>query len=298
MQEKQIILNNNRLKVNIAQPGQLYNGSRFDWTGIILQVTLDDRHTFGTHESFKLGEGCGGMGLCNEFGIEDVIGYEEALVNEKFPKIGIGLLTKKDEEEYCFYRPYEVEPFPLMTDTGEDWVAFTSQPIENKGYALELNKTIKLRDNFIDVEYTLKNVGIKPIMTNEYNHNFVSIDDCPIGPQYTLRLPFEIKPEKIPDVLELDGKNITWNRTPDYDFYLKVPGFDTGGSYSWEITNESIGAGMREYSNFPVQQFALWGRAHVVSAEIFCEIYLEPEQTKSWKRTYEFYKPLMKVKSV
>lgn len=46
-------ISNQRLKVEIALPGTQYHYSRFDWTGFIVQITLDDKHTFCTSESFK-----------------------------------------------------------------------------------------------------------------------------------------------------------------------------------------------------------------------------------------------------
>ena len=36
-----IVLTGDRLKVEIARPGEFYNGTRFDWSGHITQVTLD-----------------------------------------------------------------------------------------------------------------------------------------------------------------------------------------------------------------------------------------------------------------
>lgn len=290
MKEQSIILENQRLKVEIGYPGSIYSGSRFDWTGFVTQVTLDNRHTFCTVESMKPGEGCGGIGLCNEFGILHPIGFEEAQVGEKFPKIGVGLLEKQDGEEYCFYKPYEIQPYVFEVTTSENEVRFAVLPHDCRGDAVELYKIIRLRGHMMEVEYFLKNVGSKEIRTNEYNHNFVALNERAVGPKYELKLPHEIEPEEVPDVLEIEGKRITWNRTPDYDFYIRVPGFETGGGFSWELTNSDAGIGMREYSDFPIQQFALWGRAHVVSPEVFREIVLLPGESMRWKRTYEFFR--------
>lgn len=288
-QESYLYLQNNKLRVKVAMPGQVYQGSRFDWTGFIVQVTLGDQHTFCTQESFQPGVGTGGIGLCNEFGIEQVIGYEEAQIGEKFPKIGVGLLLKPDSSPYSFFRPYRIEPFPVSVDATESTALFTMQPIENNGYAMALTKSIKLKDHFIEVAYQLRNVGRKPIHTHEYNHNFVSIDNCPTGPLYQLTLPCQIAPEQIPDLLRIEGQSMSWNRTPESDFYIKVKGFDPLGSFSWELTNPTKGAGLREYNDFQIQQLAVWGRDYVISPEVFCEIKLPPGGTKCWTRTYEFF---------
>lgn len=88
-------LSNGILTVDIADIGE-YKGTRFDWTGFITQVTLEEgKHTFCVPESLKPDEGTGGKGLCNEFGISRAIGYDEAPIGGWFPKIGVGLLQKE-----------------------------------------------------------------------------------------------------------------------------------------------------------------------------------------------------------
>ncbi|MFD1908517.1 hypothetical protein ACFSQ7_37740 [Paenibacillus rhizoplanae] len=88
------ILSNGVLTVEIAEVGA-YGGTRFDWTGFITGVTLEQGgHTFCVPESLVPGQGTGGIGLCNEFGISRAIGYEDAAAGEWFPKFGIGLLQE------------------------------------------------------------------------------------------------------------------------------------------------------------------------------------------------------------
>jgi len=93
---EKLTLKNDRLTVEIARPGSIYTGTRFDWTAFITQVTLDQTHTFCVPESDQPGQGTGGVGLCNEFGIEQAIGYDAAHPGECFPKFGIGLLVKPE----------------------------------------------------------------------------------------------------------------------------------------------------------------------------------------------------------
>jgi len=97
------VLENDRLKVDIAAPGEVYSGSRFDWTGFITQITLDHAVTFCVPERLEKGVGTGGVGLSNEFGIDQPLGYDEVKVGQQFPKIGVGLLTKASESDYDFF---------------------------------------------------------------------------------------------------------------------------------------------------------------------------------------------------
>ncbi|MBE3039355.1 MAG: hypothetical protein IMZ62_11155, partial [Chloroflexi bacterium] len=43
---ERILLNSQRLEVEISTPGAAYHSTRFDWSGFITQVTLDGAHTF------------------------------------------------------------------------------------------------------------------------------------------------------------------------------------------------------------------------------------------------------------
>ena len=135
-----IELRTDRLHVQIAEPGTLYRGSRFDWTSFITQVTLDEEHTFCTPESLVAGEGTGGIGLCSEFNISRPIGYDQAQPGQKFPKLGVGLLTRPDTCTYAFDIPYTICPFPIQTAVASDRVHFVVHPIPCQGVAARFGK--------------------------------------------------------------------------------------------------------------------------------------------------------------
>jgi hypothetical protein len=46
---------------------------------------------------------------------------------------------------------------------------------------------------------------------------------------------------------------------------------------------------MREFDNFAPKSVAVWGVGHVISAEIFVEINLQPGEKQSWSRQFEFF---------
>jgi hypothetical protein len=157
-------INSERLSVTIAQPGKVYAGTRFDWSGFITQVTLDGSHTFCAPEALTPGEGTGGIGLCNEFGIDQPIGYGEAHPGETFPKIGIGLLVRPDWEGYDFSRPYRIaRRFPLLVEQGDDWARFVSEPVDCRGYSARLTKRLSVQENRLEIAYLLENTGLRSI---------------------------------------------------------------------------------------------------------------------------------------
>jgi hypothetical protein len=294
-----IILSNPLLRVEIGQPGE-YAGSRFDWTGFIRQVTLlEGGHTFCSVESLTPGHGTGGAGLCNEFGIHHPIGYESAAPGGLFPKLGVGLLTRPDEGPYDFYRPYDVQPYPVEVQAGTAEVSFISEPVPCSGYAARLTKRISLNGASLTMEYELRNTGEQPIETTEYVHNFVVIDGLPVGPGYTLRLaqpltPRDNLPPATKGLLVFDGRTITWTRAlaGSDTFYCQFPGYaddDADSQYHWELVHQEAGAGLRESGTAPVRSLALWGEKHVLSPEVFIDVRVAPGGEQRWSRTYDFF---------
>ncbi|MDF1514934.1 MAG: hypothetical protein P1S60_14080 [Anaerolineae bacterium] len=314
-----ILLKNEKLTVEIAQPGEHYNGTRFDWSGFITQVTLDDQHTFCMPESLKPGKGTGGSGLCNEFGIEKPVGYDEVPVGGLFPKLGIGVLRRSDESRYRFARPYEiVERFPIIIDADEQQVVFYVEPVECNGYAARLRKTISISGAELTIDYVLENAGSRDLVTHEYCHNFLRIDGHQIGPDYVLRMPYPISLERmgghfgamlprwmrslLPQswlaklghmvfrrmlaVLSIRDNEIRWTSTPEKAFYCRLQGFHQTGQAQWTLRHEPSGVQIQEYDDFAPARVAVWGVQHVVSAEVFVDIDLKPGQSKNWQRRY------------
>jgi hypothetical protein len=293
-----IKLHNSRLKVEIAEPGTVYNRSRFDWTGIITQVTLDCEHTFCTNESEEVGVGCGGIGLSNEFGIDMPIGYKDAKIGEEFPKLGIGLLKKRDNGEYLFYKDYEVRPFPVSINKCEDSIKYIIHPLSCRGYEVRQEKTISIVNNTICIDYLIENVGTKPIHTNEYCHNFFRMNENTIGPEYRLKLPYEFKNEE--EILSIKHQRpakdlivrqteVEWSKVPEDTFYFSQDSvLEMNQCDYWELIHKPSGRIIREYNNYQISRFALWGMKHVVSPEVFVDIKLNPGEIQVWKRAYEF----------
>jgi hypothetical protein len=284
-----IVLRNERLEVEIAYPGTVYSGSRFDWTGFITQVTLDGRHTFCVPEQYEPGKGSGGVGLCNEFGIRTPIGYDEAEVGEPFPKIGTGLLKRKSDEAYDLFTPYEVEPFPIFVTADGSNACFKVEPAECRGYAVRLQKTVSVRHNALVFDYKLGNTGSKPIYTTEYCHNFLGIDGHKLGREYSLSFPRKVRISRLSGSFTAQDDKIRWEETPRSDFYGTIEADLADEPWQWLLLHEPSGAGVRETSKLPVSQYAVWGCAHVVSPELFVEISLEPGGIMTWAREYEFF---------
>ncbi|MFF2017140.1 MULTISPECIES: hypothetical protein [Paenibacillus] len=290
------ILSNGILSVEIAEMGA-YTGSRFDWTGFITQVTLEQgKHTFCVPESLIPGQGSGGRGLCNEFGISRAIGYDEVPVGGWFPKPGVGLLQRRNLDSYSFMGDYERTLFVAEVEASSDSITYTVQPMECNGYSMLLTKRIAIHQNTLTIDYALENKGTKTIETEEYIHNFIGIDGNAVGVDYELRLPGVISIEKpessyTSELLLTEGERLSWKRQPDRPFYCMLSSDAKGeADFNWELIHKPSGVGLREIGDFPISQIALWGVGHVISPEVFVNISLLPRQSKHWRRSYEFFK--------
>ncbi|WP_423189861.1 hypothetical protein ACO1PF_02915 [Alkalibacterium sp. f15] len=282
-------LENDRLKVEIQKPGELYNGSRFDWTGFISQITLDGSISYCVPEQLESGKGTGGLGFCNEFGIDLPIGFEAIEVGELFPKIGVGLLKKDQETDYDFFKPHEVQPSQVKIREAASAIIFETANSSPSGYGYHLLKEVAIEDNRLIISYRLTNTGQYPIHTNEYSHNFIGINNQFIGEHYQMTMPRMNQIDVTAGSIVRSQDHLTWPATPESDFYATIDWKVENGSYNWDVYHGEVGAGVRELSEFQPSKVALWGHAHVVCPEVFIAIELNADETKSWKRVYEFY---------
>ncbi|AIQ51716.1 hypothetical protein [Paenibacillus sp. FSL R7-0331] len=288
-------LSNGILTVDIAEPGT-YNRTRFDWTGFITQVTLEEgKHIFCVPESLIPGQGSGGMGLCNEFGISRTIGYDEAAAGEWFPKPGVGLLRKLEDIPYDFTADYPLQPSEMTADSSSCGIIYKVISAECRGYSFILTKQISLDEDRLIIDYTLENTGSKPIHTEEYIHNFIGINGAPAGEGYELRLPGEAgvhEPESVytSGLLHVAGDRIHWNAQPDRPFYCRLGGWEPeDADWYWELVHNPARAGVRESGSFRPERMALWGERHVISPEVFADISILPRHSKDWSRSYQFF---------
>ncbi len=285
-----VSLNNDRLSVQISYPEAVYKGSRFDWNGFITQVTFDGKHTFCVPEALIPGKGCGGQGLCGEFGIDEAIGYSETSIGDYFLKIGVGHLKKIDNKPYDFFKYYPVIPIISSVTVTSDKVLFQAKSTINDGYSYEYTKKIKIEGSFLIIYYSLKNTGSRKMETTEYCHNFIGINNNVVSSSYKLKISGQITLEKVVGVIRPGYGTLTWpDQEIKQEFYCIVKDFNKNSGYSWELYNSDLGVGLREIDDFEILKFAVWGSKHVISPETFVKLELEPGQTKSWMRKYEFF---------
>jgi hypothetical protein len=88
--------------------------------------------------------------------------------------------------------------------------------------------------------------------------------------------------------LATEGSEIWPRQTPERPFYCRLAGFHQTERPQWELVHLPSGVRVCEYDDFAPSRVAVWGTRHVISAEVFVEIDLEPGETQTWSRRYVF----------
>jgi len=289
------LLKNKLLEIHIDLPLENYNFSRFDWTGKIVAVKFQNilvssiERTDGDHEHLL------GKGYYNEFGFNSPLGFEETPIGGWFHKIGVGLL-KKEDNHYLFNKKYKIKPanFKVISKPNSILIICESQAIN--GYSYVLKKEIELQESSFTIKYDLQNTGGKNIITDEYVHNFIAINKDLIGSNYSLKFPFQLKPSLFEETVnqeqkvEIEPNKIKFNGSPKKQFFFSNLSGNKNVDAAWELININNKIGISETGNFQTQKVNLWGWKHVISPELFVDIFISPGQSSQWSRTYNFYK--------
>ena len=289
------IIKNNTLEVAIDFPLENYKGSRFDWSGKISSVKFKSLPLTTIEDTGSKDVNFLGKGLYNEFGIASPIGFEETPMGGWFHKIGVGLL-KKEHKDYLFHRNHLIKPASFDVNYENQKIIIICKSENVNGYSYILKKEITVSENNFIIDYSLHNTGEKQIVTDEYVHNFMAINNALIGEDYTLKFPFPINPSLFDETVNSEKKveigldTITFNKTPKKQFYF---GNLTGGKEllaEWMLTNLKTGVGIKEIGNFKTDKINVWGWKHVISPELFFKISVDPKETVEWSRKFDVFK--------
>lgn len=288
------LLKNENLEIYIDLPNEGYRLSRFDWTGKITTVKYKGRRVSSVERTDVDDKINYGRGFYNEFGIEDAVGFDETKVGEWFHKIGVGIL-KKNDSEYGFFKNYEIKPASFNLNSNTDSIELYCVSDLVNGYGYILRKTIELLENGFTIHYRLNNTGKKTIQTDEYNHNFVSIDHDLISENYKLSLPFTLDSSKFKQYVNEEEKvkifknEIGFSGTPKEPFFFSDLTASKMVNPSWDLVNSKKKLRIQEIADFESDKINLWGWKHVVSPEIFFKINLKPNDSVSWTRSYNIH---------
>jgi hypothetical protein len=287
-----------------------YRSTRFDWSGAVYSLKYQGHEYYGPwydridpkviNWEFRGQEIVAGpcSGLCgpvNEF--QTVLGWNEAKPGGTFIKIGVGVL-RKEGETYNRYAPYEVlNPGKWTAKKGKNSVEFIQELSDPAtGYGYVYRKVVRLADGKPEmvIEQSLKNTGQRAIKSDVYNHNFVIIDKQPPGPDYSFKVPFEIRSSRPPnkDLVVIQGNNLVYQKVLSGEEEAAV--FIQGFSNKPEdteivIENKKAGAGLKISGDRPLIRHLLWSIRTVLAVEPYISIDVEPGNEFTWNNMFVYY---------
>lgn len=290
-----VYLRNELLNVEIGEPGELYSGSRFDHSGNIMQVTLNNQHTFCTTEKRIYHSKCG-FGLINEFDIDGSDGYTETVSGDFFLKTGVGELKKEEDQPYDFFFPYFLSPASFNVETvNKNRIIFETQSPLINGYQTQFKKQLSIDGNVLIIDYLLKNLGLKSFSTEEYCHNFLSIDHQDVSQDYTLKFNFNLYPDRFGKIVDPDNimmveeDKISFSGIPHKDIFIASLNGKAPIKAKWELVNSRSNVGVSEEGSLENTKINLWGNSHVISPELFVILKLNPGEDACWNRKFTFF---------
>jgi hypothetical protein len=292
-----------------------YRGTRFDWSGVIGSLEYEGHRYYGpwftktdpavndfVFQGADIIAGpCSAVtGPAEEFSTDDkALGYGQAKPGETFLKIGVGVLRKPpDGSEYSRFRLYViVDPGTWNVKATRDTIEFTQEVADaSSGYGYRYQKTLRLVPGRLEMvmDHTLRNTGKRRIESDVYNHNFLVLDGQPPGPDFVLKMPFEIKATRAPDraLAEVRGDQVVYRKVlgAEETVYTTFQGFGpTAADYRFTIENRKAGAGVRITGDRPLSKVALWSIRSVLSLEPFIAMRIEPGREFTWRYTYTYY---------
>ena len=294
----QAIITNGQIEATLYLPDSIngyYRGARFDWSGVIPELTYQGHSYFGRwfpkydpyiHDAI--------MGPVNDF---YPLGYDEGKPGERFVKIGIGTFIKEEDKPYSFSRPAKlINPGKWKIATKRDEVRFTHK-LNDAEYSYKYSKIVRLEKDkpVMTLTHTLENTGEKIIETNVYNHNFFVIDQQPTGPDFIIEFPFNLVGQfrRGADIAEFSGNQILIHQqlNPGQNIHGgNIAGFgETADDYNIRLENRKTGAGVRITCDRPLSNLVFWAAYSTLSAEPYTYIKVNPGEEFSWTITYQFY---------
>jgi hypothetical protein len=310
-------ISNGIIQATIHPPNPIsgfYRGTRFDWSGVIASLKYSGHNYYGpwftktdptvvdyVYRGSDIVAGpCSAItGPVEEFSTNDEgLGFSEARPGGTFLKIGVGVLRKPDNAKYSMFRLYDVvDQGQWSVQAKPTSIVFTQRvmdPSSGYGYLYQKNVRLVAGKPQMVIEHRLLNIGRRPIVSSVYDHNFLVLDHQPIGPDFTITLPFEIRPAKpVSSALgSVDGKTITYRKQMQGRdlFGVAIEGFGkTADDYKITIENRHVGAGMKITGDRPLESEELWSIRSILAMEPFIHMFIEPGTDFTWKYTYDYY---------
>ncbi len=296
-----IVLSNNILEASIFLPDAqngFYRASRFDWSGMIWQLTYKNHTYFTEAESYKPHDPENtyhGISLAEGFLGGNQQRLKEVKPGETFMVIGVGNVEKPDDgKNYNFATPYKIiDPGKWTVSHGNDWIEFTHKLSDNKGYGYRYIKRMEMTKGKpqLVIHHSIINTGTRTLNTSHYCHNFFLLDNDNIGKNYTMEFFFPAAFRKdLKPIAYIEDKKMVFLKDLEGELLSTITGHDNSVSHNhFIIKNIKTGAAVDISGDFSMGFLFFYANENCICPEVFINISIEPEETQKWMTTYNFF---------
>lgn len=290
-------LENPQLRLTVLLPDSLtgkYRGQRFDWSGMISQVEFAGHRLFGPFRDTDepLHHDANAIGTAEEFDPRTPLGFEAAKPGEWFFKIGVGHIQRETADPYRFsHVSAGFKPTPWTVTTKPNRIEFEQLQPPSSGWGWKYGKTVEIdgsKARFV-IRRTLTNLGMRTIDGEHYGHHFFRIDNLPVGPDYRMRLPTALKPDK-PTKASVTGNVLTLSERcgePFMAWFDKVP---NDLPHDFTVEHQSAKIRVHIHGDRPLLKLRLYVAPTAFCTEPFTKIHVEPGKTFEWASEYRLSK--------
>ena len=248
------VISSGELSATVLMPeSPAYARTRFDHSAFVPDVTYKGVH-FGRPEQLDPTKpSTNGAGLCCELICP---GAELAVnVGEEFVKPGVGYIVRGEKPWFFTDRP-PYRPLETTMTVQDDRALFVTESDMLGGIAYRECRMLRAEGNRLTLSVHFENQGEKP--PDEKSH------------------------------LTAEKGGVTWDKAPEATFFNVFEDVQRCDGYAWQLYHDESCAAISETIDFTPVRLTVWGLNHVVSAEAFHHIALQPGESADWTRAWTF----------
>lgn len=288
-------ISNGLISARLALPDDergLYRGNRFERAGLIAHLSYRG-HTFfvGAPERPQPLD----PGVCYGPAEEwfEAVAWREARLGEPFLKLGVGWFERPAHPSHQWYSPYWPQAIlPWSSRIAGGTAEFTQVCAGPRGWGYRYTKRLVLEPNqpVLRLEHELVNTGSQTISGEQYNHNFLRLDDR--APQAGYRCDFAFAPTPAKDLsrfARIAGNALVLTASPGGQLGSDLTGWqDPLADQAFTVSCAGTPAKVRISGSAALSKLFLFIHPGYLAVEPFVRISVEPGATSTWTRTYTF----------
>lgn len=280
-----ITLRRAALAVTICTIGTFYQGTRFDWLGIVKSLEFED--TSYVDEWFTVHDPKNHEHVCGPAEVFSPIGYDKAVVGGTFFLPGVGLLVKADDKPYSEFTYYPIADRGTCSLDATTEKAVYRQHISG---VYDYEKSIEITsDNSFAVRHKITNLSSELFESEVYCHNFFTMGTQNVTKGREIIVPFipEGKFQRENDFVVLEGSTFRYTRDLGNPFDSVKYFFDNKDTSSgWSFEYRESDRSVKGSCDKPFSHTVIWNNSRVACYEPYINISIAPGESFSWTYSY------------